>query len=81
MTVDDLHRDLVLLPPPSEGSVLVWRETGLTHDDMEHKAAGIFRYYQSFGLPVPLIIWLHDDQTVELLDQEAMAEHGWVKKP
>lgn len=79
-----------VLPSVDGRSILVFR--GWQHLDQEIVAEGISRHYleaaRAKGLPaetlasevVPLIVFLAGRDTLELLDEDQMAEAGWVRK-
>lgn len=79
-----------LLPPADGRNVLVFR--GWWELDHEMVAEAVSKHYleaaRTSGLPsetlasevVPLIVFLAKGDTLELLDEAAMAASGWVRK-
>ncbi len=77
-----------LLPPAGPGSILVFRGVDDDHDGSFVRA--VFDHYLAVAeaqgidvearLCVPLIVMLPADGSLEVLDEQAMAEAGWVRR-
>lgn len=77
----DLLDELAILPRPDVGGVLVVRTDFMDDDErVREMVDDVRRYYQRLSVPVPLMVFLRRDDSIEVLDEAQMAAAGWVRR-
>lgn len=63
------------------GGVLVVRTDFMDDDErVREMVDDVRRYYQRLSVPVPLMVFLRRDDSIEVLDEAQMAAAGWVRR-